>query len=194
MSSPDAFETKKCLNRAPTGDSGNVNTSDDERFLREVLTHRRRLYGYIYSRVPNRADAEDLLQETLLVAARQFDKFEPGSDFFAWTRRIALLKIKNFQRKHARSRVVFSEPLLEALEPETRSVQRELDAQREALRVCLEKLSERDRRMIETRYSDEGGVEEAARVSGRSRFATYKALQRTRDSLLRCIEQQLAWE
>jgi len=169
-----------------------VSTFEDEAFLREVLAHRRRLFGYIFSRVPNAADAEDLLQETLLVAARQFGEFRAGSDFFAWTRRIAFLKIKNFQRKHARSRVVFSEPLLESLEATSESLQSEFDAQHEALAHCLGRLPPRERRMIEARYAEDGGVELAARVSRRSREATYKALQRVRAALLRCVERRLA--
>jgi RNA polymerase sigma-70 factor (ECF subfamily) len=37
---------------------------------------------------PNRADAEDLVQETLLYAFKGFDKFEPGTNAKAWLYRI----------------------------------------------------------------------------------------------------------
>jgi RNA polymerase sigma-70 factor (ECF subfamily) len=66
----------------------------------------------------------------------------------------------------------------------------EQDIRHEALSKCLQKLNPRDRELLMTRY--ESGVEEAARRTGRSLVAAYKALTRLRKLLHDCVTNQLA--
>lgn len=68
----------------------------------------------------------------------------------------------------------------------------ELDERHEALAHCLHKLPLRDRELVLTRYEAGNGVGEAARRSGRSLDAAYKALGRIRKLLLDCVTHQLA--
>jgi RNA polymerase sigma-70 factor, ECF subfamily len=165
--------------------------SPDARLVRLILENRQRLFAYIYSRVPSKADTEDLIQETFLTACAKFDEFEPGTDFFAWVRQIAYYKIKHFQRTFARSRVIFDGRLLENIEETTDALMPELEEYTRSLTTCMEKLKPRDRKMIEQRYAEGGGVDAAARISGRSTVATYKALHRVREALLRCVRHQV---
>jgi RNA polymerase sigma-70 factor (ECF subfamily) len=55
-----------------------------ERFEAEALPHLRALYGTAYRITGNRADAEDLVQETLLRAYKAFDRYTPGTNIRAW--------------------------------------------------------------------------------------------------------------
>ena len=48
------------------------------------MPHMRRLYAAAYRLTGNAADAEDLVQETLLRAYRRFHLFVPGSNAKAW--------------------------------------------------------------------------------------------------------------
>ena len=57
---------------------------DRERFEAEALPHWKRLYAVAYRMTGNAADAEDLVQETLLRAFRGFHHFRPGSNIRAW--------------------------------------------------------------------------------------------------------------
>jgi RNA polymerase sigma-70 factor (ECF subfamily) len=57
---------------------------DRERFEAEALPHWKRLYGTAYRMTGNAADAEDLVQETLLRALRGFERFRPGTNIKAW--------------------------------------------------------------------------------------------------------------
>jgi RNA polymerase sigma-70 factor (ECF subfamily) len=59
-----------------------------EEFNKEALPHMRVLYNYAYKNAGNKADAEDLLQETYLRAYRFFDKYEKGTNCRAWLFRI----------------------------------------------------------------------------------------------------------
>jgi len=57
---------------------------DRDRFDTDALPYLKRLYGAAYRMTGNAADAEDLVQETLLRAFRGFDRFTPGSNLKAW--------------------------------------------------------------------------------------------------------------
>src|SRR5262245_59845701 len=107
-------------------------------FLRLFLQNERRLYAYIVSLLPNRADADDVLQEASLVMWDKFDEQSPPDDFAAWGCRIAYFKVLDFYKKSHRSRVRFSQALLERV-AETAVEQAaalQLDERREALARC----------------------------------------------------------
>src|ERR1700722_9964274 len=110
-----------------------------KRLMMLMTRHQRQIFSYHYTLVPNRSDAEDLLQETSLVICEKFHEFEDGTDFVAWACQIAYWRVR-----------------------------------------CLQKLHQRDREMLTARYEPGGGVEEAARRSGRTIKTAYKALARLR--------------
>src|SRR5262245_4748818 len=84
-------------------------------FLRLFLQSQRRLYAYVLTLLPNRADADDVFQEVSLVMWDKFDDAHPPDDFVAWGCRIAYFKVLDFCKKRRRGRVLFSQELLERL-------------------------------------------------------------------------------
>lgn len=166
-------------------------TEKRKRLVALLTRHQRRIFSYIYTLVPNRADAEDLLQETNLVICEKFDEFEEGTDFAAWACQIAYWRIRYARQKFARSKVVFNQDVLDAVARTASELAPELDERHEALATCLQKLHPRDRELVLTRYEPGNGVAEAARRSGRSLAAAYKALNRLRKLLLDCVTHQL---
>jgi RNA polymerase sigma-70 factor (ECF subfamily) len=172
-------------------------TSDHDRRKELVLLltqHQRRIFSYIYTLVPDRYAAEDLLQETSMVICDKFDSFTTGTDFAAWACQIAWWQVRAARQKYARSKVIFDEPLLQAVAETAVELQPEISARHEALANCLQKLHQRDREFITTRYEPGGGVEEAAKKTGRSMLAAYKALNRIRKLLHDCVTNQLTLE
>jgi len=159
-----------------------------------MTQHQRRIFGYIYTLVPVRHDAEDILQETSLVICEKFDQFKPGTDFAAWACQIAYWEIRRARQKFARSKVLFNQDMVDAIAETAMELAPEMSARREALAKCLEKLHPRDRELLMTRYEPGSGVELAAQRSGRSLEAAYKALARLRKLLLDCVSLQLSRE
>lgn len=155
-----------------------------------LLKHQRSMYAYIFSIVPNKSDADDILQETCLTIHQKFADFEENSNFLLWANRISYWKIREARLKFARSKVVFDDKVVEVLNDAANDLLFEEDERHEALATCLQKLKERDRLMIKTRYEPDGGVEEAAKASNRSLAATYKALYRVKEALFLCINDQ----
>src|SRR5262245_2809137 len=165
-----------------------------KRFLRLFLQNERRLYAYILTLLPNRADADDVLQEASLVMWDKFDEDSPPADFAAWGCRIAYFKVLDFCKKRQRSRVLFSQPVLERL-AETAAEQAaalQLDERREALAGCLEKLRPRDRDLLAHRFAEGATVQSTAAHDGRSVDAVYKALAKIRQTLFDCVTRTIA--
>jgi RNA polymerase sigma-70 factor (ECF subfamily) len=173
-------------------DLHNEEQEDRKRLMTLMTRHQRQIFSYIYTLVPNRYDAEDLLQETSVVICEKFSDFEEGTDFVAWACQIAYWRIRYSRQKFARSKVVFDQNVVDALAQTACEMTNELDSRHVALSSCLKKLSPRDREMVLTRYEPGSGVEEAARRSGRSLEAAYKALMRIRKLLMDCVTHQIA--
>ncbi|MGB0371505.1 MAG: sigma-70 family RNA polymerase sigma factor [Opitutales bacterium] len=159
-----------------------------------LLEHQRSIFAYIYSLVPNKSDADDILQETCLTIHEKFDDFQLGTNFLLWANRIAYWKVRELRQKFARSKVVFSDEVFELVSQTAESLHKEDTFRHEALSGCLKKLKPRDRQMILARYEDDGGVEAAASISNRTVTATYKALNRIRQSLHECVNKQALLE
>jgi RNA polymerase sigma-70 factor, ECF subfamily len=173
----------------PAGEPAKV-----KQFLRLFLQNERRLYAYILTLLPHRADAEDVLQETSLVMWDKFDAERPPNDFAAWGCRIAYFKVLDLHKGRRRSRVLFSQAVLERL-AETAGEQAaalQLDERREALAGCIEKLRPRDRDLLATRYAEGASTQSTAARVGRSVEAVYKALAKVRQALFECVTRALA--
>lgn len=159
-----------------------------EEYLELLNENERRLAAYVHALVPVHADAEDILQSCRLTMWKKFSTFEPGTSFFAWSRKIALNQILNFRRSAKRKPISTLEP--EFIESVAREIDRQsesLSRRSEALRECLRKLPEQQRRTILLRYYDGCEINEIAESTGRSEGAVYRLLSRIRASLNECI-------
>lgn len=169
----------------------NSEAESRKRLMALMTRHQRRIFSYIYTLVPRRPDADDILQETSLVICEKFDEFEEGTDFVAWACQIAYWRVRYARQRFARAKVFYNQDVLDAVAKTAGEMTVELDARHEALQNCLQKLAPRDREFLLTRYEPGCGVSEAARRSGRTITAAYKALTRIRKVLVDCVTQQL---
>jgi len=173
-------------------DSAEASLDRQKQLMLLMTQHQRRIFGYIHTLVPDRHDAEDLLQETSVVIVEKFAEFQPGTDFVAWACQIAWWRVRAARQKYARSKVVFDDDVLESVAQTAATMQVEISDRHEALSRCLQRLHPRDRELLLTRYEPGAKVEEAAERSGRSLEAAYKALARLRKLLFDCVTNQLA--
>ena len=78
-------------------------------FEREVLPHADRLFRLAMWLERNRADAEDVVQETMIQALRSFHRFQPGTNCRAWLITILQRVVSNRRRARGRS-ILVSDP------------------------------------------------------------------------------------
>jgi RNA polymerase sigma-70 factor (ECF subfamily) len=168
-----------------------LDSEQSKTLMRLMMKHRRQLLAYSLSLVGNLNEAEDLLQRSSVVICEKFGQFKPSSDFVAWACRITWWEVRAAQRDFARSKVVFSDAVLEKLSAQSISLIQSVDVRTEALQNCMTRLHPRDRQFVLTRYSDGGSVEHAAKQTGRTITAAYKMLARLRRLLRDCVEAKL---
>jgi RNA polymerase sigma-70 factor (ECF subfamily) len=159
------------------------------------VEHQRRIYGFILMLVPNFSDAEDILQETVLLMWRKYDGFDPTSNFLAWGTEIARNKIMNYRKTRKSSKIIFSNTIFQRLNNRTGRMSGGMEDTIRALRGCLNKLSEHDRRLLKMRYEKGITIKSIAEECGRPVQGLYKVFARIINSLRKCVDWTIsAWE
>ena len=160
---------------------------DNALFVKLFMEHQQHLKHYIYSLVHNEQDAADILQTSAVLVWQKFQDYDPERPFFSWACRFAYYEAMNFrQKKKVRERYL-SDAVLELIAAEWPKEDKWVD-HRDALKKCLCKLSERDRKIVELRYESGQKISDAAGQLKMSAKQIYKALERIRDRLRRCVE------
>jgi RNA polymerase sigma-70 factor (ECF subfamily) len=168
-------------------------TDRTEEFVRLLALHQRRVYSFILTLLPNRSDAEDVLQETSTILWRNFADFQQGTNFAAWACEIARRQVLAFHRRR-RHVLPMGAELVEVVAQEANARADELEERYLALEKCLEKLTPRDRDLIRRRYREGASVADVATAVERPVGGLYKAYQRIRAALLDCVDRTLAAE
>jgi RNA polymerase sigma-70 factor (ECF subfamily) len=88
--------------------SRSVDAEVSARFEREVVPLRDLLYRHAFRMSHNHADAEDLVQETVMKAYTHFDSFRAGTNLKAWLLRILTNTYINGYRQKRRRPVQYS--------------------------------------------------------------------------------------
>ncbi len=165
-----------------------------EEFLRNYSQVESRIFGYILSLVANYNDAEEVFQETTLALWQSYAQFEPGTDFFAWARQVAYHRVLTFRKQRGRRGILASDRFLEAVNEMVVEHSDDLQGRLRALADCVEKLPERDRRLVALRYGSKSTIKHAAEQLGSPANTLYKALERIRHALMQCVDRSMARE
>ncbi|MBN1395121.1 MAG: sigma-70 family RNA polymerase sigma factor [Pirellulales bacterium] len=162
-----------------------------ERFVHDLTENARRIYAYIFSLVPNWADADEIFQETSATIWAKYDEYRPGTGFREWAFRIAYFKVLQFRKAQGKNVLRFSDPVIDAVDRDTQ-VGGELWARRHRLLgECYQQLRPQDKELIDLRYEPGATTRKVAELVGRSVDAVYKALNRIHEQLLNCIDSKL---
>ncbi len=168
--------------------------SNTNECLRQLERHQESLYAYIVSLVGHADDARDLLQEASTFVIQQSDQYQSGTNFLAWSCRIAYYKVRTYWRDKKRGRLLFDDSLLDSMSKKSlKHVQLQFDRQ-EALNTCLEKLPSDKQKILHQRYYDSMSVSEIASHRGKSYESIVAMLYRLRLALMDCIEKAIASE
>lgn len=149
------------------------------------------LLRYVMTMLPNRAIAEDIVQETAKNLWEKFDQYDPTQPFLPWARKFAYYETLNQRRKLAVRRKYFCNELVETLAEENEQDDPALEQQREALGDCLAKLDGPARELLLERYAKERSLTDVAASMGRSRNSLYVMMHRIRQKLADCVSRQV---
>lgn len=164
-------------------------------FLKLFVDSQQAIYSYIFTMVYDHDVADDILQDTVALMWERFNTYERGTNFGAWGITIARYKILEYFKKN---RVQYSEISDELFEKISQTAQQRIetiDDRTSALRQCLKKLNEKDRKLLQIRYEKAMKVKDIAAKINRPIQGLYQAMSRIHHTLLLCIESTLRrWE
>ena len=164
-----------------------------ETFVALHVQNHSRLSAFVHTLVPSSwQDAEEIIQDTLVVLWRKFAEFDPGTNFFAWAARVAQIEVLNYRRRNRNHVMLFDEEVLEAVASTALEQMDDMELHREELENCIKKLPERDRELVRLRYREGGDVQSAAEAVHRTTGHVQRMLRKIRAGLLRCIHMRLS--
>lgn len=162
---------------------------DNELFLNLVTANYEQLRRYVFTLLPNEEDVKDVLQEVWISISRKFSEYDRSRPFLPWACRFAYLKVLKFHEQQRPRRMVrLPTEVLELLAIAREEEEPVLAERLVALERCLDKLSDRDRRLIEARYVDRTPTDEIATSFSQSRRTMFRNLERVRRLLFDCID------
>jgi RNA polymerase sigma-70 factor (ECF subfamily) len=159
-----------------------------------IRVHQAALYRYARYLGSEPADAEDLVQETFLVACRKGQVPEDVNAAAAWLRGVLRNRFLEFCRHRGRDPALLDAEGLEACEHffQDRFL-RDGDGFEylQALQECLEQLPARQREAIDMRYWQRAGRAEMAQRLGIGEDGVKMLLRRIREALAKCVSGKL---
>ncbi|MBI9018970.1 MAG: sigma-70 family RNA polymerase sigma factor [Phycisphaerae bacterium] len=168
-------------------DNSNIKPDKDDKFISLLMLNQQRIYGFIRMLVPQKANADDVMQETVTIMWRKFDTFALGTDFVAWGIKIAKFRIMKFRGKKKNEKIRFTDQAMDQLLAKQDDTQKNVDDRILRLENCLKKLSDNDKRLIQMRYDMDLKPKLIADRVGRSFHGIYKSLSRIHYSLMDCV-------
>ncbi|WP_166823218.1 sigma-70 family RNA polymerase sigma factor [Thalassoroseus pseudoceratinae] len=164
--------------------------NQSEEFVQQLTEHQTRLYGYVYSLLGDHSRTADVVQETNLVLWRKIDEFDPTKPFLPWAFAIARFQVLAHLRDQKRDRMLLDAELAETISSEAERQAETIDLVRLALRQCLQRLTDKNRELIEHRYIRSMSVADVASAAEKTVGAIKVAILRIRRQLAECVQQR----
>ena len=150
-----------------------------------------RVYNFIFARLKNYADADDVTSITFLKMNEHLDNYDPSKAAFStWLFRIANNAIIDHTRHIDRNNETEWEEFLDPAAPEHDEPERQMvtsETSRELLEA-IDKLNERERRIVELRYWGEQDTRTIAEILSMSesnvRVTLHRALGKMKKFLV----------
>lgn len=164
--------------------------SDPEAFGALYERNVDRIYAYIYYRIGNVEDAEDLTARTFYQALGSIQRYmERGVPFIAWLYRIAHNLVANHHRARSRWRMASLDELEISAQPSDRPDRTaEVSERNSALLSAIRRQPEERQRLLIMKFADRLSNQEIGRLMGRTESSIKSLYFRTLKSLRADLE------
>ena len=163
-------------------------------FVELLTANQRKLYAYICTLMFGDTAAVDVLQETNLALWSRASEYDFTRPFVPWAFGFARNRVAEFRRTQSRSRLLFTDDVLNAIDEDCVNVASMADTKLLALHSCLKKLNQRQAKLIRDRYGAKASVKKLAGQLETTATNVASQLYRVRKLLAKCIEATLAME
>jgi RNA polymerase sigma-70 factor (ECF subfamily) len=140
-----------------------------------------RIYSYVYHRVGNHHDAEDLTARTFYRALSHIDRYvDRGAPFSAWLYRIAHNLVANWHRDRSRRQTIaLDDAVTVSTGQASPHEQAEANERHEALRGAIRRLGPERQQLLILKFSEGLSNAEIGEIMGRSEGAIKSLYHRT---------------
>ncbi len=138
---------------------------------------------------PGCREVDDVVQESCVAMWQRITDYDQKRDFLPWALTFVRYQTMAWLKRKGREKMSFNNEIVDklcsAIAPTAKWESEKVDA----LELCLEGLSDRDRDLLSLRFVDEVKVPEIAkRENGKSVEALYKTFAKLKVALIRCVE------
>lgn len=164
-----------------------------EAFEQLYNSHVDQIHRYIYYRVNNQTEAEDLVGQVFLQAWSSISNYKPnGSPFVAWLYTIAHNLVVNYYKKserQAKLQMPLGDWVADVQGPDDPYRELSQKMRNEALRRAIIKLGQEQQQVIYLRYIEDYSHQQIAAVLGKSEAAVRVIQFRAQKALRQLLEQ-----
>lgn len=155
--------------------------TDSEAFGQLYQRYVDRIYNYIYYRVGNANDAEDLTARTFFQALKKIDSYEErGVPFSAWLYRIAHNLVANWHRQQSRRKSVPLDELAVIRSTKPSPIQEiEKKESRDQLLAAIHRLADDRQQLLILKFVERLPNAEIGKVMGRTESSVKSLYHRT---------------
>ncbi|HBV65617.1 MAG TPA: RNA polymerase factor sigma-70 [Rhodopirellula sp.] len=165
-----------------------------DRFMSLFMGSERAIRAYVRSLLLSSQDVDDLMQDIGLKCWHKFDQFDPeGSalDFTRWCCVISRFEVLRFRRSKARDRLVLSDEVILLLATDAEQRLEQSEAERLALRDCLKKMPDPDRRLLLSDHTAGDSISQIASESNQKRRRLYSRVNMLRSQIADCVRETI---
>lgn len=166
-----------------------------DRFMSLFVGEEKAIRTYVRSLLQSGQEVDDVMQDIALAGWHKFDQFDAdGSreDFIRWCCVISRFEVLRFRRSRARDRLVLSDETVQLLADEAENRLPRSEEERQALKSCLQKLEDTERRLLLSVHTRGDSISRIAAESNQKARRLYSKLNALRDRVADCIRGQLS--
>jgi RNA polymerase sigma-70 factor, ECF subfamily len=168
-----------------------IDETVDNQVLRQLLSRRRALLGYIRALVRDADAAEDVFQEVCVAILRRQDDIVAGEGLDAYFRKVARHTALALLEKRGRTPAPLSSELLESFEKAwSQPASTQQSTRMDLLQRCVQQLPPRSRELLTLRYETKMTGKALGDRIGSTPESAYVALSRIHRALRNCVSQR----
>lgn len=176
-------------------DQSSLEKRDVEARFVELLTYyQRNLLAYISSIMLGDSNSRDVLQDTNVALWSHRDEYDESRPFFPWACGFAYHRVLAYRQSRRRSRLLFNDEMMQEISEAYLKEAAAGDAQLTALKTCLQKLDQKQQKLIHDRYIENISIASIAAQIGGTANQISARLYRIRKALAECIHKVMALE
>lgn len=164
----------------------------NDRFITAFTESQSALRGFCVASIGNPEDSRDVFQKTCLVLWKKSGDWDRDTSFLKWAFAVARFEILAHIRDRSRDRLVFDDDVVLAMCGTSERLAESQSVRIDALEICLSKLKPEHREALTAHYAKGFNLKEIAESQNRGLSAIKVMMMRLRQSLGKCIQNQLA--